>query len=809
MSKDPNYKREQEKYDDPIPSREYIVDVIRAHKKSMSREQIIRALNMTKAHHIEALRRRLNAMLRDVDLVLVKERFELPERLDLILGTVIGHKDGMGFLRPDDGSSDLMIAHRCMRRYFHDDQVLAQPIGFNHRGRPECRIIQLRVARSDLIVGTVRMKQDMCFVIPKDKRIQHWIEVPADARKQAEEQQVVVVQLMTRPAYQRKAQGKIVEILDQEDQVGMEIQIALRNFDLPHEWSPPVIKQVSRFPDKVTPAECANRVDLRHLPLVTIDDEDSKDFDDAVYAEPLADGAYKLLVAIADVSHYVKKDSVLDQEALARGNSVYFPSQVLPMLPEALSNGLCSLNERVDRLCMACDMVINAAGEVASYQFYPAVMHSHKRLTYTKVAHFLATGELELDSQFLQPHLQHLQHVYGLLSHEREQRGAIGFETQEMKFVFDQDSRIQSIVPRVRNDAHKVIEECMIAANVAAAKFVLANKGETLYRVHESPSEEKLVAFHSLLAEKGISMNKVDEPHPKVYANLMKRISDRPDRAQIQVLLLRSMKQARYTADNEGHFGLALEQYAHFTSPIRRYPDLQLHREIRYLLARQRGQVKEKFTPDGGYLYDVEELDALGLHCSMTERRADDATREVSDWLKCEYMQQFVGQEFDAQIVSLTSFGFFARLTDWFIDGLVHITSLTDDFYQFDPDKQHLLGEHTRRCFKMTDKVRIRVVNVSLEDKQIDFALYDLAPPKGQLVGKRPPMNKAPSAVKKNKSKSSRKADREAKDVKKSKKSKAKTSRKSPVKSKKKSVSKKKSMLSTREKLKKGQLGSS
>jgi ribonuclease R len=809
MSKDPYYKREQEKYDDPIPSREYIVDVIRSNQQSMSREQIQRALKISQEHHVEALRRRLNAMVRDVDLVLDKEQFELPERLDLVLGKVIGHKDGMGFLRPDDGSDDWLISHRCMRRYFHDDQVLAQPIGFNHRGRAECRIIKLMAARSPQIIGTVRIKHDVCCVIPKDKRIQHWIEIPEAARNQAEADQVVVVEIITRPAYQRKAQGRILEILDQEDQVGMEIQIALRNYDLPHAWSSQVAKQVHQFPDHVTSDECVDRVDLRHLPLVTIDDEDSRDFDDAVYAEPLADGTYKLLVAIADVSHYVKKDSLLDQEALARGNSVYFPSQVLPMLPEALSNGLCSLNERVDRLCMACEMVINTAGELIKYQFYPAVMHSHKRLTYTKVAHFLTTGELEADSEFLQPHLLHLQAIYGLLSQAREQRGAIGFETQEMKFVFGQDARIQTIVPRVRNEAHKIIEECMIAANVAAARFVLANKGETLYRVHESPSEEKLMAFHSLLAEKGISITKPDEPHPKVYAKLMKQIAERPDRAQIQILLLRSMKQARYTAANEGHFGLALEQYAHFTSPIRRYPDLQLHREIRYLLARTKGKLKEKWTPDGGYLYDAEELDSLGLHCSMTERRADDATREVSDWLKCEYMQQYVGQEFDAQIVSLTSFGFFARLNDWFIDGLVHITSLTDDFYQFDSERQHLLGEHTRRCFKITDKVRIRVAHVNLEDKQIDFVLHDMAPPKGQPVGKRAPMKKAPASAKKSKSKSSRKRNQGENKVKKSTKPKGKPSGKATIKGKKQSGAMKNSKLSTREKLKKGQLGSS
>ena len=476
------------------------------------------------------------------------------------------------------------------------------------------------------------------------------------------------------------------------------------------------------------------RVDLRNLPLVTIDGEDARDFDDAVYCEKSGKG-WKLWVAIADVSYYVRLRSALDTEAYNRGNSVYFPNRVVPMLPEILSNGLCSLNPQVDRLCMVCEMHISAKGKLTDYRFYEAVMNSHARLTYTKVAAILdGDDELRTRYQGLVPHLEELHHLYQALLNARKQRGAIDFETIETKFIFNAMGRIDRIEPVVRNDAHKIIEECMILANIAAANFMEKHKEPALYRIHATPSEEKLTSFRAFLSECGLSLEGGMKPTTKDYAKLLEQVKDRPDHELIQTMLLRSLSQAVYHADNIGHFGLALEEYAHFTSPIRRYPDLTLHRGIKYLLAKEKG-AKRKTTDTGGYHYSFDEMDLLGDHCSMTERRADDATREVADWLKCEYMQDHVGAEFSGVISSVTGFGLFVRLDDLFIDGLVHISTLDNDYYQFDAAKQRLIGENSGMIYRLGDKVKIRVVAVHLEQKMVDFSLVESAR-KPRRVGK-------------------------------------------------------------------------
>ena len=595
--------------------------------------------------------------------------------------------------------------------------------------------------RKTPIVGRYCVHEGDVMVSPKDKRIGQDIVIPPYKGLQARHGDIVVVELTQRPTYRYSAEGKILEILGKEEKPGMEIEIALRHYELPHQWSAGINKVLRRLGKEVKPEEIEGRVDCRHMPFVTIDGSDSRDFDDAVYAEQQKSGGFKLWVAIADVSHYVKKGSRLDVEAQARGNSVYFPSQVLPMLPEALSNGLCSLNPHVDRLCMVCEMSVSKQGKLSRYTFYPAVMHSHARLTYDEVGAALEQGEVNETVAPVLAHLQTLNAVYQVLAEARTSRGAIGFETSEVQFIFNEFNRIDKIVPRLRNSAHKIIEECMICANVAAAKFIMKHKAETLYRVHESPSEEKPTAFHAFLAERGLTLTGGLDPEPKDYAALMQRIAERTDKMQIQTLLLRSMRQARYTPDNDGHFGLALQQYAHFTSPIRRYPDLQLHRAIRYILVSQTQPVTENWTPDGGYAYTLDELDALGEHCSMTERRADDATREVSDWLKCDYMQDHIGATFEATVASVTSFGFFARLKDWFIDGLVHITSMTDDFYQYDPTKQMLIGETFRRVFRVGDTVSIVVESVNMDDKQINFIVPE-------TQGKHKPKRRASSTSK-------------------------------------------------------------
>lgn len=723
QNQDPHYQRELEKYSNPIPSREFILSLIRENNAPMSREEILTALAISDEDKMEAVRRRLRAMENDGQLVFTKrKRYALPEKLDLVKGIVIGHREGFGFLQLDGQKDDLFIPNHQMQRVMHGDFVLAQPAGLDRRGRREVRIVRVLKSRKKQIVGRFFLENGFSYVVPDDSRIGRDILVPNEHRNGARMGQVVVVELQERSASFNQPVGIITEILGDNMAKGMEVEIALRNHDIPHKFPSAVKKYVKKFTEEVPEDAKKERVDLRDLPLVTIDGEDARDFDDAVYCEKQGKG-WKLWVAIADVSYYVRMRSALDTEAYNRGNSVYFPNRVVPMLPEVLSNGLCSLNPQVDRLCMVCEMQISAKGKLTGYRFYEAVMNSHARLTYTKVAKML-DGDEELRERYapLVPHLEELHHLYQSLFKARQLRGAIDFETVETKFIFNAMGRIERIEPVVRNDAHKIIEECMILANIAAANFMEKHNEPALYRIHATPSEEKLTSFRTFLSEFGLTLEGGLKPTTKDYAELLEKAKERPDRELIQTMLLRSLSQAVYNADDIGHFGLALEEYAHFTSPIRRYPDLSLHRGIKYLLAKEQG-AKRKTTDGGGYHYSMEEMDLLGDHCSMTERRADDATREVADWLKCEYMQDHVGSEFNGVISSVTGFGLFVRLGDLFIDGLVHISTLENDYYQFDPAKQRLIGENSGMQYRLGDKVRIKVEAVHLDTKMLDFTL--------------------------------------------------------------------------------------
>ena len=720
---DPHYQQEVEKYDNPIPSREFILNLIRENNAPMNREEILTALSIHDEKQIEGIRRRLRAMENDGQLVFTKrKRYALPEKLDLLKGTVIGHREGFGFLQVEGQKDDLFIPNHQMQRVMHGDFVLAQPMGLDRRGRREVRIVRVLENRKKQIVGRFFLENGFAYVVPDDNRIGRDILVPNEHRNGARMGQVVVVELQERSAGFNQPVGVIREILGDNMAKGMEVEIALRNHDIPHQFPSAVEKYVKKFSEEVPEDAKKGRVNLRALPLVTIDGEDARDFDDAVYCEKHGKG-WKLWVAIADVSYYVRLRSALDTEAYHRGNSVYFPNRVVPMLPEILSNGLCSLNPQVDRLCMVCEMRISAKGKLTDYRFYEAVMNSHARLTYTKVAKILE-GDAALRERYaaLVPHLEELHHLYQALLGARHQRGAIDFETIETKFIFNAMGRIDRIEPVVRNDAHKIIEECMILANIAAANFMEKHKEPALYRIHAAPSEEKLTSFRSFLSELGLTLGGALKPTTKDYAALLEKVKARPDHELIQTMLLRSLSQAVYNADNIGHFGLALEEYAHFTSPIRRYPDLTLHRGIKYLLAKEQG-AKRKTTNSGGYHYSVEEIDLLGEHCSMTERRADEATREVADWLKCEYMQDHIGSEFNGVISSVTSFGLFVRLDDLLISGLVHISSLENDYYQLDAAKQRLIGENSGMQYRLGDKVRIRVEAVHLAQKMVDFSL--------------------------------------------------------------------------------------
>ena len=725
---DPFAERESQNYENPVPSREFILDFLSKAGVPMNRNDLFEALQLKGEEQYEGLRRRLRAMERDGQLVFTRRQcYALPEKLEMIKGYVIGHKDGHGWVRPDGSlgkDDDIMLPHHQMRTLIHGDYVLVQPTDNSKRGRKEGRLVRVLEERKSQIVGRFFLEQGYAYVVADDSRISQDILIPNEARAGARMGNVVVIEITDRGARSRGMMGKVVEVLGESMAPGMETQIAIRTHQIPHEWPEAVEKQIQGLGEEVPEEAKVGRVDLRTLPLVTIDGEDARDFDDAVYCEAKKGGGWRLWVAIADVSYYVRPDTALDKEAINRGNSVYFPSQVVPMLPEVLSNGLCSLNPQVDRLCMVCEMTISETGKLSGYKHYEAVMNSHARLTYNKVGSIL-DGDEELRERY-QPligHLEELHKMYKVLKHARDQRGAIEFETVETKFIFNAERKIDRIEPVIRNDAHKIIEECMILANIASASFVEKAKEPALYRIHETPGELKLQGFRDFLGELGLNLGGGLEPSPTDYANLVRQIGERQDKELIQTMLLRSMKQAVYSADNAGHFGLALKRYAHFTSPIRRYPDLLLHRAIKYLIAKYEGRNQDRWTPTGGYHYSFDDMDVFGEQCSMTERRADDATREVADWLKCEYMQDHVGEELDGVIANVTGFGFFVRLTDLHIDGLVHISNLQNDYYQFDPIGQRLIGESFGLIYRLGDAVKVKVAAVNLDDRQIDFEL--------------------------------------------------------------------------------------
>ena len=721
MSQDPFLEREAEKYESPIPSREFILAHLAKRETPASREELAKELNLTGEEPLEALRRRLRAMERDGQLIFTRRQcYALPERLDLLRGTVIGHRDGFGFLRIEGSKDDLYLSAEQMKMAIHGDVVLAQAMAADRKGRREARIVRVLVPKTSQIVGRFFMDAGTGFVVPDDSRLSFDILIPADAVSGAR----MGFMVTQRPTRRTKAVGKIVEILGDKMGTSMAVDIALRTHEIPHVWPPQVEKQVADLSEQVPESAKKGRVDLRKLPLVTIDGEDARDFDDAVYCEKKRGGGWRLWVAIADVSYYVRPRTALDDEARNRGTSVYFPSQVIPMLPEVLSNGLCSLNPQVDRLCMVCEMTISAQGRLSTAKFYEAVMSSHARLTYNKVWHILQ-GDQELREHYhpLVKHLEELRAMYKVLDQARAERGGIAFETEEAKFIFNAERRIERVEPTVRNDAHKLIEECMIMANVAAARFVEKNNEPALFRVHDRPSDDHISALRSVLGELGLTLGGGNKPQPKDYATLMDEVSERPDHEMLQTMLLRSMKQAVYDPENRGHFGLALASYGHFTSPIRRYPDLAMHRAIKYQLAKEHGEPKERWTPTGGWHSEFEEMLQLGEHCSMAERRADEATRNVADWLKCDFMQDHVGEVFSGIIASVTGFGFFVRLNDLFIDGLVHVSSLDNDYYRYDNIGQRLIGESSGVVYRLGDTVEIRVEAVHMDERKIDFAL--------------------------------------------------------------------------------------
>ena len=718
---DPHIEREQQKYGRAAPSREFLLEFLKNHGMPLTHDELCAELDISDDWEREAVSYRLKAMARDGQLIRNRRGdYGVAGKMDLVAGRVQGHPEGYGFLIPDDGSDDLYLSAREMRTLMHGDRILASVAGLDRRGRREGKVVEVLERNTQIVVGHYSEAHGIGQVKPDNRRISHEILVPPENRGQARDGQIVTVQIVEQPTRRQAPIGRVYDVLGDQMAPGMEVEIALRAHEIRTEWPDAVKAEIRPLGEEVPEQAKRDRVDLRDVPLVTIDGITARDFDDAVFCERRGRN-YRLLVAIADVSAYVAPNGALDAEARERGNSVYFPDRVIPMLPEVLSNGLCSLNPKVDRLCMVCEMTINRDGKLVRSAFFEGLMRSHARLTYDAVARVLIEGDEHLKKELgeLVPHLEALYALFGVLQKAREKRGAIDFETQETEIEYDAQRKIEAIRPTQRNDAHKLIEECMIAANVAAARFLKRHKMPAVYRVHTGPTASRLEDLRAFLGELGLGVGGGDKPEPGDYAALLEHARSRPDWRLIQTVLLRSLSRAVYSPAEDGHFGLGLPSYTHFTSPIRRYPDLLVHRGIRHIL--QGGK-------PANFLYTRGDMESMGEHCSHTERNADEAVWDAVEWLKCEYMLDKVGDTFDGLVTSVTSFGLFVELSEVFVEGLIHITNLDSDYYHFDPVGHRLRGERSGRTYRLGDRIRVRVTRVDLDDRKIDFEPESRAP---------------------------------------------------------------------------------
>ncbi|AEF55465.1 ribonuclease R [Marinomonas posidonica] len=738
---DPHSQREASKYDNPVPSREYILEYLATQNTALSHPQLCDLFSLKGEDEIEALRRRLIAMCRDSQLTSNANNEYTPLlESDFIEGYVQGNKEGHGFLlRASD--DDIFLSARQMMNVMDGDKAKVRLSGRSVKGRLDGVLVEVLERKHSQLVGRYYEESQTAFVTPENPRISQDILISKDSGLSPKHGQYVLVEIVSYADRGQSAKGLVKKVLGDFMAPGVEIEVAMHRYEIPNEWPTAVEQQVKHFTPEVAEEDKAHRVDLRDTPFVTIDGEDARDFDDAVYCEKTP-GGWKLFVAIADVSHYVKKDTALDEEAIVRGNSVYFPGRVIPMLPEVLSNGLCSLNPDVDRLAMVAEISLTTKGKMRGFKFYEGLIRSHARLTYTKVAKMIA-DEVEDEGaalrdryQSIVSHIDDLNGLYQVLKSAREERGAMEFDTVETRMVFDEHSKIEHIVPVERNDAHKLIEECMLCANVAAAELLIKADLPALFRVHEGPKEDRLLTLRSYLGLLGLELTGGLKPTPADYAMVAEQIKDRADARSIQTMMLRSMSQAVYQADNMGHFGLNYEAYTHFTSPIRRYPDLLVHRAIRYLIRGEgRPNVTQAHRVAGSpllkekkiYGYDHADMDGLGDSCSLTERRADEATRDVEAWLKCQYVEQHLGDAFDGVVTAVTSFGLFVELQGLFVDGLVHISGLGQDYFVHDIEHQAIIGERTGRVFRLGDRLKVRVASVNLEQRKIDLTLDESA----------------------------------------------------------------------------------
>ena len=727
---DPEAEIEAQRYSNPIASRTAILSLLRKAGEPMKIKRIAKKIGLTEKYQIEALEKRLRAMRRDGQIMVDRQGyFGLTDKFHLLHCKVQGHSDGYGFAIPNSENDDVYLNSEQMRLVFDQDEVLVKVTNIDRRGRQEGQIVEILKRAHKSLVGRYYRENGVGFVLPDNRRISNEILVASSERKKAETGQIVEVEITNYPTKRLSARGKIVEVLGGHLDPGLEIEVAIRSHDIPCSWNDHVLAEASSF-EQPNLSEIESRFDLRGRAFVTIDGEDARDYDDAVYCEEKDDG-WHLWVAIADVSHYVRPNTALDEEAINRGNSVYFPDRVVPMLPENLSNGLCSLLPLEDRLALVCEIHINRQGESNHFAFYESVIKSKARLTYGQVYNILEGNDDLEGNPDVNSNLLRLFDLYKTLVHARSRRGAIDFDTVETRIIFDDFRKIEKILPIERNYAHRLIEECMLCANLAAAKFLEANRVPTLYRVHEGPTAEKLVNLRLFLGELGLDLKGREKPSPIDYQRILAQAEERQDSSIIQIMLLRSLKQAVYQPDNKGHFGLNYTTYSHFTSPIRRYPDLLVHRAIRSIIVNTRkeethnsssSENKKKYS-EKLYPYDLEKMIVFGEKFSMTERRADDATREVQQWLKCEYLSNRIGMKYSGTVSGVANFGLFIELKDIHIDGLLHVTSLPRDYYAFDASRQRLSGERTGMHFSIGDQLEVLVTMVNLEDKKIDLEL--------------------------------------------------------------------------------------
>ncbi len=747
LTRDPFESRESAKYNRPIASREHLLDLIDKDKMPVSLQHIAESLHYQDDELIEALRRRLNAMARDGQIFRNRRGGYLSfDHMDLEKGVVQTHPDGFGFLTPESGGKDIFMPERQMRMLMNGDKIAVKIASYDkRRERSEGALISVLERAHQAVVGRYYCESGIEFLIPDDKRMTQDILITRDVGHAAKPGDIIMVRIVEYPTQHTQAIGVVETVLGQENAPGMEVTIALNKYAIPHQWNNAVLDEIKTFSGEVKPADKNQRLDLRDKPFVTIDGADARDFDDAVYCETMETG-FLLYVAIADVAHYVKPDSALDEEAVIRGTSVYFPGEVIPMLPEVLSNGLCSLNPQVDRLCLVCCMQVSTQGVIKQYEFANAVIHSHMRLIYEDVAAAIFDNDAKAQ-QAIKPvrqNLDNLRQVYQALAKARRKRHAIEFETREVVFKYNKLRKIESIGPSERNQAHLVIEECMIAANICAARLLKKQKIPALYRIHEGPNADKLPNLAEFLMSFGIKLKSM-EPTPGDYAEIIEQARGRPEFEMIQTVILRSLLQASYSPDTRtGHFGLALKDYAHFTSPIRRYPDLLVHRAIKHHI---------KYGNNRNYQYDLTQMHNLGESCSRYERRADEATRDAADWLKCEFLQKHIGKQYSGIVSGVTSFGLFVQLDELMIDGLVHVTSLKRDYYHFDQAHHRLVGELTNRSYQLGDRLVIEVARVDMEERKIDFDLISASDTRGKKRRKKPKRGKKPKATKTRKKK--------------------------------------------------------